>query len=150
MRGTGGAFRSHGAQMRGLWHMFIMLACFELLTQQDGSHRRRCCARRIIWTRTLAFMAWNGCRPLQGCCGSHVRRFHRQDRRKSTLECRRGEKAFFRRPAKNERQVEIGLVFIFALFFTPFSETRIRKDRVLFPPKIPGTRSLKFDPSKTA
>jgi hypothetical protein len=116
MRGTGGAFRSYGAQMRGLWHMFIMLACFELLTQPDGSHRRRCCVRRIIWTRTLAFMAWNGCRPLQGCCGSNVRRFHRPDRRKSTLECRRGEKAFFRRPAKNEREVEIGLVFIFALF----------------------------------
>ena len=130
MRGTGGAFRSYGAQMRGLWHMFIMLACFELLTQPDGSHQRRCCVRRIIWTRTLASMGWRGCRPLQGCCGSNIRRFHRQDRRKSTLECRRGEKAFFRRPAKNEREVEIGLVFIYALFFTPFSETRIRKDRV--------------------
>ena len=128
MRGTGGAFRIYGAQMRGLWHMFIMLACFELLTQPDGSHRRRCCVRRIIWTRALAFMAWNGCRPLQGCCGSNVRRFHRQDRRKSTLECRRGEKAFFRRPGKNEREVEIGLVFIFGCFSPRFSETSFVKN----------------------
>jgi hypothetical protein len=126
MRGTGCAFRSYGAQMRGLWHMFVMLACFELLTQPDGSHRRRCCVRRIIWTQTLAFMAWNGCRPLQGCCGSNVRRFHRQDRRKSTLECRRGEKAFFRRPAKNEREVEIGLVLPLASFFGLTSGDRIR------------------------
>ena len=102
MRGTGGAFRSYGAQMRGLWHMFIMLACFELLTQPDGSHRRRCCVRRIILTRTLAF-GRRRCRPLQqGCCGSNTCRFHRQDRRKSTLECRLAKMAFFRRPRKNE------------------------------------------------
>ncbi len=102
MRGTGGAFRSYGAQMRGLWHMFIMLACFELLTQPDGSHRRRCCVRRIIWTRTLASMGWRGCRPLQGCCGSNIHCFRRQNRRRSTLECRRAKRAFFCRPRKNE------------------------------------------------
>ena len=81
--------------------MLSMLAYFELLTQPDGSHRRRCCVRRIILTRTLAFMGCNGCRPLQGCCRRNTRRFHRQDRRKSTLECRQEEKAFPKTPAKN-------------------------------------------------
>ncbi len=58
--------------MRGLGHMLSMLACFELLTQPDGAHRRRCCVRRIIWTRALAF-GRRRCRPLQqGCCGSNT------------------------------------------------------------------------------
>jgi hypothetical protein len=30
------------------WHMFIMLACFELLTQPDGSYRRRCCGAAAL------------------------------------------------------------------------------------------------------
>ena len=82
--------------------MLSMQAYFELLTQPDGSHRRRCCVRRIILTRTLAF-GRRRCRLLQqGCCGSNTRRFHRQDRRKLTLECRRAKMAFFRRPRKNE------------------------------------------------
>ena len=55
MRGTGGDYRSYGAQVGRLWLMFIMLACFELLTLTDGSYRHRCCVRRITLTRNLAF-----------------------------------------------------------------------------------------------
>ena len=120
MRGTGGDFRSYGTQVGGLSLMFIILAYFELLTLTDGSYRHRCCVRRITLTRTLAF-GWHGCRPLQqGCCRSNTHRFHRQDRRKSTLECRQEEKAFPKTPAKNERKVEIGLVFISSCFSPRF------------------------------
>ena len=130
MRGTGGAFRSYGAQMRGLWHMFIILACSELLTQLDGSHRRRCCVRRIIWTRTLASMGWRGCRPLQGCCGSNIQRFRRHDRRRSTLECRRAKRAFFRRPRKNEPKSK-----------KPRSFKKARKSRLFLKPGFVKTGS---------
>jgi hypothetical protein len=91
--------------------MLSMLAYFELLTQPEGSHRRRCCVRRIILTRTLAFMGCNGRQPLQGCCGSNIRRLHRQDRRKSTLECRRAKRAFFSANQPKTNGAEIGLVF---------------------------------------
>ena len=131
MRGTGGAFRSYGAQMRGLWHMFSMLACFELLTQPDGSHRRRCCVRRIIWTRTLASMGWRGCRPLQGCCGSNIHCFRRQNRRRSTLECRRAKRAFFRRPREKRTEVQKAEVLQKGEKISPFSETWFCKERVL-------------------
>ena len=100
--------------------MLSTLAYFELLTLTDGSYRRRCCVRRIILTRTLAF-GRRRCRPLQqGCCRSNTRRFHRQDRRKSTLECRQEEKAFPKTPAKNEPKAEIGLVFISSCFSPRF------------------------------
>ena len=115
--------------------MLSMLAYFELLTQPDGSHRRRCCVRRIILTRTLAFMGCNGCRPLQGCCRRNTRRFHRQDRRKSTLQCRRAKTAFFRPASQKRIGAEIGLVFEKRLFSSHFSETRFCKEPVSVQPK---------------
>ena len=111
--------------------MLSTLAYFELLTLTDGSYRRRCCVRRIILTRTLAF-GRRRCRPLQQrCCRSNTRRFHRQDRRKSTLECRQEEKAFPKTPAKNEPKAEIGLVFISSCFSPRFLKPGSCKDRVL-------------------
>ena len=131
--------------------MLSTLAYFELLTLTDGSYRRRCCVRRIILTRTLAF-GRRRCRPLQQrCCRSNTRRFHRQDRRKSTLECRQEEKAFPKTPAKNEPKAEIGLVFISSCFSPRFLKPGFVKTgsysvRPKF--KIRASRKQKFSTQK--
>ena len=91
MRGTSGDYRSYGAQVGRLWLMFIMLACFELLTLTDGSYRHRCCVRRITLTHNLAF---GGRRPLQVRAGTISHRLHRQDQHRQRWN---GEN---RRPAK--------------------------------------------------